>query len=417
MVSPGARSFDAVVVGAGPAGCLVARQLAAAGASVLILERREVPRWKVCGSCMGMGALTVLAEVGLGDLPRAGGAVPLSELVVQSRRHRANLALQGGVSWSRAAMDQALLRAAERSGATCWTGAHARIGAVAGGQRIVTVRRAGALLELRARVVVDAAGLGGAAHPGDARGVVRSDARVGVGAIVPRGALVRVGFADGSRGSAALRAGDWADLPPGRIHMVVDRTGYVGMVELEDGSLDVAAAVDVPALRREVPGEAVCRILRAAGLRLEGEPTHGWRGTPPLTRTTARPAETRLFRIGDAMGYVEPFTGEGIGWALASARAVAPLALRGIDGWDGSLERGWHEYAMGQADRSRRLCRAVSRGLRHPLLVDGVLALLARAPAVAAPWIRRAGRVPPPPRDPGCPETTGVRRDDAQEAA
>lgn len=416
MPSSGAGSFDAVVVGAGPAGCLAARQLASAGASVLVLERRDVPRWKVCGSCVGVGALSVLAEVGLGDLPRAGRALPLSELVVQSRRRRALLPLEGGASWSRAAMDEALLRAAERAGATCWTGAHARIGPLAGGHRLVTARLAGGTVALRARVVVDAAGLGGTPHPGDSRGVVRPDARVGVGAIVPASALVRVtpmdraGGAAGRRAcgavgepaqGAAPRAGAPVELPPGRIHMIVGRTGYVGMVRLEDGSLDVAAAVEVPALRRGPPGEAVGEILEEAGLRLAGEPTRGWRGTPPLTRAPTRAAESRLFRIGDAMGYVEPFTGEGIGWALASARAVTPLVLRGIDGWDDSIERGWQEYAVGQAERSRRLCRVVSRGLRHPFLVESVLALLARAPALAVPWIRRAGRVRLPQRDAG----------------
>ncbi|MEX2467394.1 MAG: NAD(P)/FAD-dependent oxidoreductase [Gemmatimonadota bacterium] len=386
------RSFDAVVIGAGPAGCLAARQLALEGASVLLLEREEVPRWKVCGACVGVGALSVLEDVGLGSLPAKCGAVPLDELVIEApgRRtphslspgRRASVRLRGGVAWSRAAMDEALFREAEREGATCWTGAYARVGPVAEGRRSVRIRRGGAEIVVQASVVLDAAGLRGAPRVEGRRsgsaagGSVREDARVGLGAVLRKGTLSAVG------------------LPAGRIHMVVGRAGYVGIVRLEDGSLDVAAAVDPEALRGASPGEAVDDLLDAAGLRLEGAASHGWRGTPPLTRLPSRVCEPHLFRIGDAMGYVEPFTGEGMGWALASARAVAPLALHGIERWDTPLERAWEDYQAGQSQGARRLCRAVSWGLRHPTLVDGVLALLARAPGLAAPWVRRAGRVP-----------------------
>ena len=379
---------------------------------MLVLERMEMPRWKVCGACVGAGALSVIREVGLGDLAVAAGAVPLGELVVESSRRRAVLPLVGGAAWSRAAMDEALLRAAEREGAICWTGAHARIGRAGAGHRVVQVRRGGGTFEVRARVVLDAAGLGGAPHPTGDRGSVRSDARIGIGAVIQNAELRRVGPP-----RAASHAEGALELPLGRIHMVVGRHGYVGLVRLEDGTVDVAAAIDASLLRGGPPEEAVDGILRTAGMRLDGDLVHGWKGTPPLTRSAARLAEPRLFRIGDAMGYVEPFTGEGIGWALASARAVAPLALRGIEGWEASLERTWEAYGRGRAARARLLCRAVSRGLRRPTVVNGVLALLGRAPVLAAPWVRHAGRVPAPPETKGQGAAGPLGRGDGEEAA
>jgi menaquinone-9 beta-reductase len=105
-------------------------------------------------------------------------------------------------------------------------------------------------------------------------------------------------------------------------------------------------------------------------------------------------AAPRLLRIGDAMGYVEPFTGEGMGWALASAVAVTPIALRGIERWGDAVEGAWESFRLSEMEGAKRLCRAVSWGIRHPALVDGVLAMLARAPGLAAPFVRRAGRVP-----------------------
>ncbi len=60
------RSWDVIVVGAGLAGSLAARQLALAGARVLLLDRATFPRWKVCGCCFNPHAQSALAAVGFG---------------------------------------------------------------------------------------------------------------------------------------------------------------------------------------------------------------------------------------------------------------------------------------------------------------------------------------------------------------
>src|SRR5262249_17510298 len=54
------ESWDVLVIGAGPAGALAARQLALAGARVLLVERKTFPRWKVCGACVNEQALSIL---------------------------------------------------------------------------------------------------------------------------------------------------------------------------------------------------------------------------------------------------------------------------------------------------------------------------------------------------------------------
>ena len=71
-----ARSWDAVVVGAGPAGSVAARELARRGVSVLLVDKATFPRAKVCGCCLNAAALDTLAKIGLADLPRRCGAVP-----------------------------------------------------------------------------------------------------------------------------------------------------------------------------------------------------------------------------------------------------------------------------------------------------------------------------------------------------
>src|SRR5271156_2503277 len=68
------RHWDALVVGAGPAGSIAARQLARSGVSVLLVDKARFPRRKVCGCCVGAGAVAMLEQIGLGDLLPALGA-------------------------------------------------------------------------------------------------------------------------------------------------------------------------------------------------------------------------------------------------------------------------------------------------------------------------------------------------------
>ena len=69
------ENFDAIVVGAGPAGAVAAVLLARAGRRVLLLDKATFPRRKVCGCCLNGHALSALAAAGLGELPARLGAV------------------------------------------------------------------------------------------------------------------------------------------------------------------------------------------------------------------------------------------------------------------------------------------------------------------------------------------------------
>jgi flavin-dependent dehydrogenase len=178
----------------------------------------------------------------------------------------------------------------------------------------------------------------------------------------------------------------------GELHMAVARVGYVGLVRVESGRLNVAAAVDASALRASTPEHVVAGILCDAGLPpLPRTVAHGWRGTPSLTRSGEAGA-LRLLRVGDAAGYVEPFTGEGIGWALADGRAAAEIALRVLDGDPAEALVQWRRSRAATRSAGERLCRALAWGLRRPRLVGLTVAALGAAPQLATPLVRRAGR-------------------------
>jgi 2-polyprenyl-6-methoxyphenol hydroxylase-like FAD-dependent oxidoreductase len=168
------------------------------------------------------------------------------------------------------------------------------------------------------------------------------------------------------------------------IFMAVGKGGYVGLVRVEDGSLNAAAAFERRFLRGcGGPAVAAARVLSDSGF--PDVPALGeaeWRGTVALTRATRPVAGERVFLIGDATGYVEPFTGEGMAWALMSARAVEDLAMRAVAGWAPALARSWsithHRLLAGR----HRTCRATALLLRSPRLASAAFATASRLPGL-----------------------------------
>ncbi|HUF76991.1 MAG TPA: FAD-dependent oxidoreductase [Longimicrobiales bacterium] len=373
------KRWDVVVVGAGPSGALAARESARRGATVLLLDRASFPRWKVCGACLSPGARRILEGVGLGSLPTDLGGVDLRRLVLRAGAGSASVSLRDSLALSRVAFDAALVEAAAAAGAEFWPCARASLGRLEPEERAVRVARNGRTVDVRARVVVDATGLGhglraeAAADHGPADEIAE-DSRVGLGGVL---------------------RGERYPVDAGDLHMTVGRSGYVGIVRLEDGTLNVAAALDRERLRAATPSEAVSEVLAEGGLPPLGEaPLAGWRGTPPLTRAPPDAGARRLLRVGDAIGYVEPFTGEGICWALGAGGAVAELANSAAERWSDEVLEEWSAYRARALGPSQRLCRVLARGLRSRWLVGAGVAALQVAPRLATPFVLRAGRPP-----------------------
>jgi flavin-dependent dehydrogenase len=371
-----ARPWEAVVVGAGPAGALAAHRLAQAGVRVLLVDRASFPRWKVCGCCLSNGALHTLRSAGLGDLAERQGAVPLGRACLASGPRQALLPLPEGAALSREAFDAALVESAVEAGAVFLPQTLARALPPDNAEdRPLLLRCNGREQTARTRLVLVADGLGGrvlTGEPGCAP-VAAVGSRLGAGAAAP--------------GAPAFFA-------PGTIYMACGTGGYVGLVRLEDGRLDVAAALDAWLVHKHAGvGRAVAAILGGVDWpAVPGLIELAWRGTPTLTRRRPRLAGHRFFMLGDAAGYVEPFTGEGMAWALTSAVAVTPLAVAAVRQWRPDLARRWQVLHRHLFEPRRRLCRLVTGLLRLPWLMRGVVEVLARAPFLAAPLVGRLQR-------------------------
>ena len=381
-------SPEGVVIGAGPAGAIAARELARRERSVLLVDKVKFPRPKVCGCCLNGFAANTLEQLGLGHV--LANAVPLRDVRIGAGRRSAAVKLPGGMALSREAFDTALIREAEKAGVQVREGVTAKLGTVqplsvaglreAGASQveIAPASRSPATEEvavqlgsdsLRAKVVVVASGLGG----GDA--APEPGSRIGAGVSVPADAVP-------------------AFFTPGTIFMATGSGGYVGLVRLEDGRLDVAAAYDVAFVKSQGGlGPAAEAILGEVGWPVPPElAQRPWKGTPALTRRAKQLAGERWFAIGDAAGYVEPFTGEGMAWAIASAAAVAPLAARGVQQWNPSLGREWERAHRRLLGSRQRVCRVVSRVLRSPALTAVAVRALSALPFLSGPVVKGLNR-------------------------
>ncbi|MFO0909841.1 MAG: NAD(P)/FAD-dependent oxidoreductase [Isosphaeraceae bacterium] len=372
------QTWDVAVVGAGPAGALTAHQAARAGASVLLVERRAFPRPKVCGACLNGRALAALDAAGLGTVCEHEGALPLDRFEVAMRGRRAVLPLPGGKALDRATLDAALSREAIASGVDFLPETRARLVSceTASSQRTLKLESHGHSAQVSARVVVIAAGLASGLvddEPGLSTWVSPS-ARIGAGCQV----------AEAPEGYT-----------PGAILMAVAEGGYVGLVHIASG-WNVAAAFDRDFVRSQGgPGEAAVEVIRSAGFpAFLALADADWSGTVALTRTTRPVASHRLFLIGDAAGYVEPFTGEGMGWAFASALAAGPLAAQGARDWSPQVAGRWIQEYNRLVGRRAAICRGLAYLSRRPLAARVALTAASWLPGVTAPLIRRLNAPP-----------------------
>ncbi|MEC8214529.1 MAG: FAD-dependent oxidoreductase [Cyanobacteriota bacterium] len=374
------NSWDVIVIGAGVAGGLAAFDCARRGLRVLLVEKRSFPRWKVCGCCFNANAMAALTAAGLPDLFSDQGAVPLDQLRLGWGGRTLNLALPGGWALSRERFDQALVNAAQAAGATVRFQTGAVLEEMSALGRMVRLRPAGGASaeRIQARVVLVAAGLQhqvlATSHPASADSTPGS--RIGAGCLI---------------------SDEEGLFESGAIHMAIGRSGYVGLVRREDGALNLAAAFDRIAVQSSGGvTHAAELVLRQAGFPLPHSlETSRWQLTPALTRRADVFSGDRFLLLGDATGYVEPFTGEGMAWALAAGAAVAPFVQEAQGEWTTDLEHRWQRRLETLTIRRQRLCSLLSTLLRHPLAIHALFRAGSQWPSIPQRMISSLNQVPP----------------------
>lgn len=380
-----------VVIGAGVAGGLVATLLAERGHSVWLVDKRVFPRSKVCGGCLNPRGLQVLHDVGLSSLIDAACGPELNQFLLRRGSQTLRLALPGGRAIDRQTFDTALVATAVSRGARFLPGVRARIQAPADrvGSARVSFRpgSTGPLVELSTatehrviapRAVVVAAGLGSEQllPPGSFRVDLAPGNRIGC-------AVEFLATRNGQLGPQLEQSLTAAHT----IEMLVHPRGYLGLVQLGRGHAHAAAAVDVDFVRDYGGlGPAIARIAASTG-RSDSQRfvDAAWQGTLPLTRRVRPVAADGVFLVGDAAGYVEPFTGEGMSWGLRAAQLLVPAIERriaddSVTSGPTSAESQWIRCYDVQIARRQAVCRGLRWGLRHPWLVSMGIELLTHCP-------------------------------------
>jgi len=117
----------------------------------------------------------------------------------------------------------------------------------------------------------------------------------------------------------------------------------------------------------------------------------------PLAHSATRLTAPGALLIGDAAGFLDPFTGEGIYAALRSAElaveAASPALLAGSGGASEFLAYG--EAWRREFHAKWRLCTGLQHAIRHPLLAEGIVACLARVPTLSSHLMAAVGDLLP----------------------
>ncbi|MCC6907994.1 MAG: NAD(P)/FAD-dependent oxidoreductase [Phycisphaerales bacterium] len=368
-----ARStWDAIIIGAGPAGCVTATLLARGGFDVLLVDRAAFPRDKTCGCCVAASAIAALSRLDLEQVLDRCHAAPMDRFDLRSADQALEAPLPPGRVLSRRQFDAALVDESLSAGAAFLPHCLASTADSEESYRHVRLTADGNNVDAKARLVIAAGGLGFSFD------------------VDPRHARARSRPWRRSRlGAATLVSAHGIDLPHGTVRMLVGSRGYVGMARIEDGRIAIAGALDPTRVR-------TCGGLAAAALEVFEQCAHAppddlaaahWMGAPELTRRPRRIAGQRVLAVGDAAGFVEPFTGEGIAWAIESASAAAGLAAeflaRSQAPWSQTLESRWSRaHAALLAARQVR-CRVIAEALRHRLVQSGCMRLGRALPALS----------------------------------
>jgi menaquinone-9 beta-reductase len=322
--------FDVAIIGGGPAGSSCAAFCALAGLRALVLEREKFPREKVCGDCLNPSCWSVLERLGVAQQVQA---LPHSKLesvefiAIDGQQVRVDLPTGGNceISVKRCLFDDVLLQRARDVGAQVREETTVTSLVNDGNWKIETATGE----SFSARVLVGADG--------------RNSTVARLCNLLPRPARERV----------ALQA--HVPLPRDfgrRIVLQFLPQGYSGQAPVNEAELNLCLVGTPP---------TISELRQWAQRHFEIAADQSWRTITPLTRSPVACGHENVLFIGDAARVVEPFTGEGIYYALRSGELAANAITKILRGKDQQSALGEFTRACADMYRGRLWINRVAR--------------------------------------------------------
>ncbi len=344
------ESFDVAIVGGGPAGSSCASFCVLAGLRTVVLEREKFPREKVCGDCLNPSCWPVLERLGLKERVRD---LPHSKLdsveFIAINGYKAVIDLPTGdeceFSVKRSLFDNLLLKRARELGAHVRDGVTITALANRGNWEIATANSE----RFSARILIGADG--------------RNSTVARLRSLLPQPTRERV----------ALQA--HIPLPRNfgrRVVLQFLREGYSGQAPVNETELNLCLVGTPP---------TIPKLRRWAEHHFEIAAHQAWRTITPLTRSPVPCAHKNLLFIGDAARVVEPFTGEGIYYALRSGELAADSIAK--------ISRGKDRQSV-----LREFTRACAEMYRGRLWINRLARTAVLSPRIGSFFIQ-AARVDP----------------------
>jgi menaquinone-9 beta-reductase len=365
-----ADRVEVAVVGGGPAGAVTAALLADLGHDVVLLERAPRWRWRACGVFAAPACISAFRRVGIDVAELAGAAIPVPAMRVESRAGATFRLTYGGsgsladsaVGFDREVLDGLLLDKAEVAGARVQRGARVtKLELGAGRQRLLV-----------APADAPADGMEGTL---EARFVVGAD---GLRSIVAGAAGVRGGAPFADRAAVSFHV-PWEGASDAR--MVVVEDGYIGLAPVPGERLNVGIVLGGrwrERLRRQGAATVARDVLggvwgTATGADDRTAPTVLDRveGVRPASTAVTRRAGEGWVLVGDAAGFLDPFTGEGIHRAIVSAELAATSIHEVLSGRRIGASLGDYDHAMRARFGAKDLVSRLVQGfLARPALFE-----------------------------------------------